>query len=146
MGDRLEDLRGLRQVERERLERFARIFDRLDASAYIQLAEVVVEDDVRSAQEAARALLATSARRAAVRAAVASFVDAATVAYARRTSLTDTFLLNQSLPDRAEDRVRFLEGVERAVVALILWDELETDLRATLAGPWAALLEDAAAV
>ena len=120
MGDRADDLHGLRPDERERLDRFAQAFDRLDASAYIQLAEVVVEADVRSAQDAALERIGTGQRREAVRAAVASFVDAATIAYSRRTSLTDTFLLNQSLPDRAEDRARLAASVERAVVGLIL--------------------------
>jgi hypothetical protein len=56
-------------------------------------------------------------------------------------SLTDTFLLFQSLPDRAEDRVRFLATVERAVVGLILWDELGEDDLAALLGPWSAVVE-----
>jgi hypothetical protein len=56
-------------------------------------------------------------------------------------SLTDTFLLYQSLPDRAEDRVKFLTTVERAVVGLILWEELDADERAALLGPWGALLD-----
>jgi hypothetical protein len=141
MGDRAEDLRGLRPDERERLDRFARAFDRIDASAYIQLAEVVVEADVRSAQDAALELIGSGPRRDAVRAAVASFVDAATVAYSRRTSLTDTFLLNQSLPDRAEDRARLAASVERAVVGLILWDELDEKDLATLIGRWAPFVE-----
>jgi hypothetical protein len=55
-------------------------------------------------------------------------------------SLTDTLLLFQSLPDRAEDRTRFLQSVERTVVALILWDELDDEDRAALVGPWADLL------
>ncbi|HET9851031.1 MAG TPA: hypothetical protein VFP56_00830 [Candidatus Limnocylindrales bacterium] len=137
----MEDLRGLRPPERERLDRFARAFDRIDASAYIQLAEVVVDADVRGAQDAALALIGTGHRRDAVRAAVASFVDAATVAYSRRTSLTDTFLLNQSLPDRAEDRARLAASVERAVVGLILWDELDEEHIATLIGRWAPFVE-----
>ena len=66
------------------------------------------------------------------------FTDEATVAYARRFSLPDTILLFQSLPDRAEDRVRFLGSVERAVVGLILWEDLEPDDLAALIGPWGA--------
>jgi hypothetical protein len=141
MGDRADDLRGLRPDERERLDRFAQAFDRLDASAYIQLAEVVVEADVRSAQDAALERIGTGQRREAVRAAVASFVDAATIAYSRRTSLTDTFLLNQSLPDRAEDRARLAASVERAVVGLVLWDELDEKDLATLIGRWAPFVD-----
>ena len=143
MADRAEALRGLRPDERKRLDRFAELFDRIDAAAYIQLADAVGQD-VRAAQDAARDLIGTGPRLAAVRAAIASFIDAATVAYSRRTSLTDTFLLNQSLPDRAEDRVRFAASVERAVVGLILWDELEEEHLAALIGRWAPFVESEA--
>ena len=95
---------------------------------------------VDHAQLEAIALL-SSGRRDAVRAAVKVFVDEATVAYARRFSLPDTVLLFQSLPDRAEDRVRFLASVERAIVGLILWDELEPDDLAALIGPWGAYMD-----
>jgi len=138
--DRAEALSGLRHAERQRLDRFAGLFDRIDAAAYIQLADVV-DRDVRAAQDAARDLIGRGPRLAAVRAAIASFIDAATIAYSRRTSLTDTFLLNQSLPDRAEDRARFAASVERAVVGLILWDELEEEHLAALIGRWAPFVE-----
>ncbi len=67
---------------------------------------------------------------------MSAFVDAATVAYSRRLALPDTLLLFQSLTDRAEDRVRFLGSVERAVAGLILWDELADADRVALLGPW----------
>ena len=142
MADRIADLAGLRPAERQRLERFAKAFDRIDAGAYIQLADVVLDQEIEPAQEAALRLIGNGPRRAAVRAAVESFIDAATVAYSNRTSLTDTFLLNQSLPDRAEDRVRFLATVERAVVGLIIWDELDDSHLAALIGRWAPFVEE----
>ena len=127
---------GLRQAERDRLEAFAAVFDRLDARSYSTFTETVESGDVQAAKERTIARIGTGPRRATVKAAVGAFVDAATVAYSRRMSLPDTFLLFQSLPDRAEDRVRFLGSVERAVVALILWDELEDEDRVALMGPW----------
>jgi hypothetical protein len=139
--DRDAALEQLRPVERQRLDRFARAFDRIDASAYSQLTDIGDAAAIRAAEQAALERIGTGARRDAVRAAVAAFVDAATVAYSRRTSLTDTFLLNQSLPDRAEDRARFAATVERAVVGLILWDELEPEHRAVLLGPWGSVAE-----
>lgn len=145
MVDRIDDLEGLRPAERARLDRFAAGFDRIDAASYAQFADVVPNDAVRAAQDAAIARIGNGPRRAGVRAAVDAFVDAATVAYSRRTALTDTFLMNQSLPDRAEDRVRFLATVERAVVGLILWDELDDRHLGALIGRWAALIEDDAA-
>jgi hypothetical protein len=134
-------LEKLRPQERARLDRFATAFDRLDASAYAQLTDTGEDDAVRSAQEAALQHLGNGDRRAAVRAAVRAFIDAATVAYSRRTSLTDTFMLNQSLPDRAEDRALFAASVERAVVALVLWDELSDEDLGALVGPWARFVD-----
>lgn len=141
MGDQATALAGLRPQERKRLEGFALAFDRLDASSYPLFSEQVVSDDVFVAQEHALELLGSGARKSAVRAAIDAFVDAGTRAYSGRMSLTDTFLLYQSLPDRAEDRVKFLTTVERAVVGLILWDELDGDDRAALLGPWGAFLD-----
>jgi hypothetical protein len=141
MADQNAALAGLRPQERRRLEQFALAFERLDASSYPQFTEQVVSDDVFAAQEHALELLGSGARKSAVRAAIDAFVEAGTQAYSGRMSLTDTFLLYQSLPDRAEDRVKFLTTVERAVVGLILWDELEADDRAALLGPWGAYLD-----
>ena len=143
MADPTAALAGLRPQERQRLEAFAQAFDRLDASSYPMFAEQVVSDDVFAAQDRALELLGSGSRKSAVRAAIDAFVDAGTQAYSRRMTLTDTFLLYQSLPDRAEDRVKFLTTVERAVVGLILWDELDADDRAALLGPWGALLDAA---
>ena len=141
MTDRIAELAGLRPEERKRLEQFALAFERLDASSYPMFSEQVVSDDVFAAQERALELLGSGARKSAVRAAIDAFVDAGTRAYSERMSLTDTFLLYQSLPDRAEDRVKFLTTVERAVVGLILWDDLDADERAALLGPWSAFLD-----
>lgn len=141
MPDRIDALAGLTGAERARLERFAEAFERIDASSYPIFTETVETDAVLAAQARAIDLVGKGRRRDAIRAAVDAFVDEGTRAYARRMSLTDTFLLFQSLPDRAEDRVRFLATVERAVVGLILWDELGDDDRAALIGPWAAVVE-----
>jgi hypothetical protein len=141
MPDRIDALAGLTSAERARLERFAAAFERIDASSYPIFTETVETDAVLEAQARALDLVGKGRRRDAIRAAVDAFVDEGTRAYARRMSLTDTFLLFQSLPDRAEDRVRFLATVERAVVGLILWDELNDDDRAALIGPWAAVVE-----
>jgi hypothetical protein len=135
-------LHGLLPAERARLERFAAVFERLDASRYATLTEGYDTGDVDAAKAAALELLGGSSRRRdGVRAAVQAFTDRATVAYADRLSLPDTLLLFQSLPDRAPDRLRFLQSLERVVVALVLWDELEPNDRAALVGPWASLVD-----
>ncbi|HJW23113.1 MAG TPA: hypothetical protein VJ506_11850 [Candidatus Limnocylindrales bacterium] len=130
---------GLSADERRRLAAFASAFDRLDASMYASLADRG-EPAVAAAKADALDRLGDPRRRQAVRAAVTAFIDEATVAYSRRMTLTDTLMLFQSLPDRAEDRVRFLASLERAVVAVVLWDELSASDRDALLGPWANVL------
>jgi hypothetical protein len=137
MPDRIDERGGLRPEEQRRLERFAEVFDRIDARDYSTLAPVVELEGVGVAKEHANEAIRTPERRKAVRRAIERFVDAAAQGYSRRLTLTDTFLLNQSLPDRPEDRVRFATSVERAVVALVLWDELDDGDRTALLGPWA---------
>ena len=141
MPDVMDALAALRPDERARLQHFARAFELVDASSYSTLAEYPDQPAVDRAQAAALERVGAGARRDAIRAAVRAFVDEATVAYSRRTSLPDTVLLFQSLPDRAEDRVRFLASVERAVVGIILWDELAPDDLAALLGPWSPRID-----
>jgi hypothetical protein len=140
VADSSDPLAGLQPVERRRLDRFSVAFERLDASQYVTFAEVPTAE-VEAAEAEATRLLGTGPRHDAAKAAVAAFVDEATQAYSRRTTLTDTLLMFQSLPDRAEDRVRFLGSVERGVVALILWDELTEESRAALLGPWGGVAD-----
>jgi hypothetical protein len=142
MLDRDESLAALRPRARARLDAFAQAFDRVDASQYLSLTEAAPTPAVLDAQERALELIRDGPGMPAVRAAVEAFVDAASQAYSRRISLTDTLLLYQSLPDRADDRARFLSAVERAIVGLILWDELESDGLAALIGPWGGVVEN----
>jgi hypothetical protein len=139
MRDLIDEITALEPDERERLQRFADAFERLDASQYIRFAEAPTPADLAAETEAIQ-LVGTGERREAVKAAVGVFTDAATVAYSRRPSLTDTFLMFQSLPDRGDDRLRLLASVERAVVALILRDGLSEQSRMAMLGPWADLV------
>jgi hypothetical protein len=141
MPDLVDRLSGLRPDERKRLEQFANAFEHLDASQYVTFAEVPSLEDVAPAEAEAMRLLATGPRHDAVKAAVGTFIDEATQAYSRRPTLTDTLFMFRSLPDRAEDRVRFLASVERAVVALILWNELSEHSRIALLGLWGGIAD-----
>lgn len=130
---------------RARLERFAAAFERLNAGEYVLFATTVEGDArVRDAQAAADGAIGDGARRAAVAEAVDAFRDWAARAYSSRLVQTDTVFLYQSLPDRPDDRVRFSAALERAIVALVLWDELEPEARDALLGPWSAMAEQAA--
>ena len=141
MPDLIDRLGGLRPDERRRLDVFAGVFEHIDASQYVTFADVPSLEDVEPAEEEATRLLGTGPRHDAVKAAVGAFIDEATQAYSRRPTLTDTLFMFRSLPDRAEDRVRFLASVERAVVALILWDELSEQSRAALLGLWGGIAD-----
>lgn len=141
MSDLIDQLRGLRPDERKRLEAFARAFERIDASQYATFADVPSLEDVEPAEAEATRLLGTGPRHDSVKAAVGAFIDEATQAYSRRPTLTDTLFMFRSLPDRAEDRVRFLASVERAVVALILWGELSEQSCVALLGLWAGIAD-----
>ena len=138
----MDRLGGLKPAERKRLERFAEAFEHIDASQYVTFAEVPSLEAVEPAEaEAIRLLGDSGTRHEAVRAAVGAFVDEATQAYSARPTLTDRLFMFRSLPDRAEDRLRFLASVERAVVALILWDELSEGSRVALLGLWGGVAD-----
>ena len=139
-GDAGPGTSGLKRDEAQRLDRFARVFERLDASTYVTLADARESEAVERAKTQAQRIIGMGPRRAAVRDAIRAFTDAAAAAYSRRTPLPDTVLMYSSLPDTAEDRVRFLASVERAVVGLLLWDELDEDEREALLGPWSAIV------
>ena len=137
----MSQLSGLRPDERKRLEAFAKAFEYIDASQYVTFAEVPSLEDVEPAEAEAMRLLGAGPRHDAVKAAVGAFIDEATQAYSRRPTLTDTLFMFSSLPDRAEDRVRFLASVERAVVALILWGDLTERSRIALLGLWGGIAD-----
>jgi len=137
----MRQLGGLREDERKRLERFAEAFERIDASQYATFAEVPSLEAIEPAEAEAIRLLGNGPRHDAVKAAVGAFVDEATQAYSRRPTLTDVLFMFRSLPDRAEDRLRFLGSVERVVVALILWDELSESSRVALLGLWGGVAD-----
>lgn len=137
MAEDADRLAGLPRAARERLDRFAGAFEHLSANEYILYATDAGQGTgVSGTRTAVDRLLAGPGRRAAVQLAVREFVDWAAQAYSRRLPATDTILLFQSLPDRADDRVRLLQSLERAVIGVILWDELGLDDRTILLGPW----------
>lgn len=138
------DYDALRRAERDRLEAFAAAFEDVDPLDYDRFASSTPDDaELESARSSAMAAIATEARRKAVKVAVASFRTTAESALARRLPAPQMLFAGFGQAPRAQDRVRFLQGLERAVVAVIVWDELTDDERDLLAGPWAALLRAA---
>jgi hypothetical protein len=132
---------ALRPDERARLDRFARTFDGLDPLVYENFAPAPVDaDTVEAARLAAmRAIGSGETRRDAVKAAVQQFVGAADRAIADRREYPSILLTGRFSGPRAADRAAVLQSLERAVVAVVVWDELTVDERDVLLGPWAAI-------
>lgn len=138
------DYDALRRAERDRLEAFAAAFEDIDPLDYDRFAGSTPDDaELESARSSAMAAIATDARRKAVKGAVASFRTASERGLAQRLPAPQMLFAGFGQAPRAEDRVRFQQVLERAVVAAIVWDELSDEEREVLAGPWAALLRDA---
>lgn len=136
----------LRRDERQRLERFAAAFEEVDPIDYEVLAGFsAAEGDLDAAREVVLRAVGSPARRAAVRAAEARFVDAADRAMARRMPIPQMLIGVGTVVPRVDDRVRLLRSLERAVAAVIVWPELTDSEQAALAGPWAATIERALA-
>ena len=139
-------LEALDARARARLERFGLLFDGIPADGFHAYAGPVAEDgDLRDAMDAAVHELQNDGRRAAVKRAVGEFVEAARIRYSERFGFTEIIGLSARLGDRAADRVRVFRSLERAVVAVALWDRLADETRMRLAGPWGDLVETAAA-
>jgi hypothetical protein len=73
--------------------------------------------------------------------AVDRFRETALRRYADRWGVPALFGAAQIAPSTAADRARVFGSLERAVVALILWDRLDDETRVALTGPWADLVE-----
>ena len=127
---------------RARLDRFATAFDSVPATEFHLFAGPAEPGDaLREAMAVALRELPVAARRRAVKAAVDRFVAAAEHRYAERFGFAELVGLSPGAPGTAADRVRVFQGLERAVVAVILWDHLDDETRVLLAGPWGALVE-----
>jgi len=139
-----EPYAGLTAAERERLERFAAAFEDLDPNDYaVAIGNSPDDVGIEVARELAGRVLGSGARRAAANAAARAFIDAGEQAIARRWRVSDLFLGSRGLGGSPEERAQFLTSLERAVVAVILWDELTDEERQTVAGPWARFIEQA---
>ncbi|HEX5240461.1 MAG TPA: hypothetical protein VFW20_05640 [Candidatus Limnocylindrales bacterium] len=131
---------ALSTAQRARLERFARAFDGIDPMDYDLLIGPRVEDEaLDQARAAAQRALGSGARLDAARAAMSSFSEGAQLAIARRLPIPEVSFTPRPGGD-ASDRVRFLLGLERAVAALISWDELSDPERLVLLGPWTSVV------
>lgn len=137
------DYDALTTEERARLERFAAVFADVDPADYPLFAGgTPIGDAVDAARAAAEGAVASGSRRRALGRAMAAFDDEARRALARRFGI-ETIYLGRTSGMRSDELERFTTGLERAVVAIVLWDELSEDDRQVLAGAWIQQVEQA---
>lgn len=137
---------GLDARARQRLDRFAALFDNVTETDLIRFAGPEEPDGrLRSAMATAQAELRVQTRRDAVKAAVDRFVHAAQQRYAEHFSLPELFGIGAIARQSAPERTRVFQALERAVVAVVLWDHLDDESRSALAGPWGQQVEAAVA-
>jgi hypothetical protein len=131
---------------RLRLDRFAAAFQELGTDVYPAFAAASADADERhDALVRVQELIGSGARRAGVLAALKQFREYAVWAATNALSGYQAALLTRPNASSAEERVRFLASLELAVVAVLLWDEIQPDERESLLGPWIQMATKAAA-
>lgn len=133
---------GLGSSARRRLDRFARAFDAIDAKELRLFAGPAEPDHaLDGAMVAADRVLGSGIERAATKRAVQTFVKAAQVRFVEDFNVLTLLGVGARDMASAEERVRVFKSLERAIVALVVWDRLDPTEQAALAGPWADLVE-----
>jgi hypothetical protein len=130
---------------RRRLDRFAAAFQGLDSTIYPAFSAASHDPDERLVALARiQEIIGRGPRRAGVLAALADFRDFAVRSAVEAQGGLAT-LSARTNASSAEERLRFLSSLELAVVAVILWDEIQPDERESLLGPWVQMATRAAA-
>ncbi len=138
------DYDALRPAERARLERFSAAFEQVDAMDYERYAGTTASDeDLEAARATAVEVMGSAQRRAAIDRAIRSFAGAADRALRGRAPVPQVLFGMAGPSIRVEDRARLMQSLERAVVAVTLWDELRDAERDALLGPWASVAHHA---
>jgi hypothetical protein len=131
---------------RDRLDRFAAAFQQLDTDVYSAFSAASHDpDERREALVRVQELIGHGARRSGVLAALEQFREYAVRSATEALGGYHSALLTRANTSSPEERVRFLASLELAVVAVILWDEIEPEERDELLGPWVEMATRAAA-
>jgi hypothetical protein len=139
-----DDYAGLSSAERDRLERFAAVFDEIDPNEYALFGGSATSDEAAEAvREVVNRALGSPSRRAAAKQAMQAFADAAERAIASRFRVAELLLGPRGLVARPDDHVRFILALQRTVAAVIVWDQLTEEEREAVAGPWATVVDQA---
>lgn len=144
-ADERDPISLLPPAARTRLDRFATAFQGLDSNIYPAFSAASHDADERLAALARiQEIIGQGPRRAGVLAALADFREFAVRSATEALGGFQT-LAARSNTSSPEERLRFLSSLELAVVAVILWDEIEPDERESLLGPWVQMATKAAA-
>jgi len=135
---------GLSARIRGRLDAFAREFDDIaesDLSLFAGPEEPGAE--LVSAMHAADEALGSGTEREATKRAVQDFVHAAQLRFIEDFNVLSLLGVGSRARPSSDDRTRLFKSLERAVVALVVWDRLIPADQAALAGPWGDMVERA---
>ena len=131
-----DPLDSLSPGARRRLDRFADAFQQLNSEVYASFAAASLDpDERRDALARVQELIGQGSRRAGVLAALGEFREFAVRSASSLAGFESAFA-TRSNSASPEERVKFLASLELAVVAVVLWDEIELDERSDLLGPW----------
>ncbi len=145
MAGSREPMDSLPAAARDRLERFADAFQGLDSDLYSAFAAASHDPDERlEALARVQELIGHGSRREGVLAALSEFREYAVRSATEALGGYHSVLLTRTNQASPEERLRFLASLELAVVAVILWDEIEPDEREALLGPWEEMATRAA--
>jgi hypothetical protein len=138
--DAVDPIDRLPRATLDRLDRFADAFHLLDSGLYPAFAAASHDLDERSAAlDRVQALIGDGPRRAGVIAVLGEFREFAVRSATEALGGANAVLLTRTNTSSPEERLRFLASLELAVVAVLLWDEIESDEREELLGPWAEM-------
>jgi hypothetical protein len=143
----IDPIDALPRSARDRLDRFAGLFQQLDADVYASFAAASADpDERREALVRVQELIGSGGRRVGVLAALSQFREYAVRSATEALGGYHSVLLTRGNAASPDERLRFLASLELAVVAVILWDEIEPDERDELLGPWLQMATRAAEV
>jgi len=135
---------GFNATTRRRLDLFAQLFDDI-AEPDLPLFAGPEEPgpELASAMQTADQALGSGTEREATKRAVQDFVHAAQLRFIENFNVLSLLGVGSRSRPSSDDRTRIFKSLERAVVAIVVWDRLDPADQAALAGPWGEMVERA---
>jgi len=129
---------------RRRLDAFAQEFDDIaEADLPLFVGPEEPGPELVSAMHSADQALGSGSEREAMKRAIQDFVQAARLRFIEDFNVLSLLGAGSRARPSSDDRTRLFKSLERAVVALVVWDRLVPTDQVALAGPWGDMVERA---